>query len=246
MALYAAPSILGDVFPSILSRRSFVFGTIPAVIAGLLASAADAIAAPSLSQVAPLGGPRYELRGEFGPPCSACEVIVDYGGLRYAYAPKPWHPQRLSVELADLNRGTNLRVRVRAQAGLTNAVPVALERKLVPPRELQQPVPRGMIDSQHYFERTHELAVGEKGEDVFDVGVALPSCGARAEVFDHARIVYTVQRFAQAQVVASPPAGCTRCPPLRVRWYNEPTGRLVYQLHVYRRTVEGVCRERVR
>jgi hypothetical protein len=76
--------------------------------------------------------------------------------------------------------------------------------------------------------------------------VTPPSCGQQALVFEQARIVYSQQRFAQAQVVHSPVAGCINCTPLKVRWYNEPTGKLTYQLHVYRRHVSGICPGQIR
>lgn len=191
-----------------------------------------------------LGDGVYELSGEFGVTCRGCEVIVEYrDGLRYAHAPFEYRAQRMRVRLADLNRGEELTVRVRTLSGVTNPRPVRLIPRLVPARVAREPA---AVDNLHVFERTYRLAVGDKGEDHFDVSTALPACGEKAGVFHAADIVYRERRFGEAQVVALPPAGCTRCPPLKVRWYYEPTGRLAYQLHITRRVVEGLCPDRRR
>jgi len=58
--------------------------------------------------------------------------------------------------------------------------------------------------------------------------------------------VFERQRFAQATIVTAPAAGCSTCAPLRVRWYQEPTGHLELQVHVYHRRVEGICPQRQR
>jgi len=112
---------------------------------------------------------------------------------------------------------------------------------LVPPQPVDRPVSPGMVRDLLYFERTHSLSVGDKGEDRFDVGVTPPACGVTALVFDHARIVYKQRRFGEAKVISKPPSGCILCSPLVVRWYHEPTGYLEYQVHVYRRRITGDC-----
>jgi len=113
--------------------------------------------------------------------------------------------------------------------------------ELVPSRPIEQPVNPGTSRGLLYFERKHSLSVGDKGEERFNVSIKPPICGATALVFDHARIVYKRQRFGEAKIVRSPPAGCINCPPLVVRWYHEPTGYLDYQVHVYRRLIIGKC-----
>jgi hypothetical protein len=79
-----------------------------------------------------------------------------------------------------------------------------------------------------YFERKSALKVGAKGEDTIDVSAA----GACA--FHHAELVWLDRRFADAQFVQIPEQACTRCDPLIVRWYHEPTGKLHFQVRVYR------------
>lgn len=200
--------------------------------------------APTLNAVRALGEGRYELSGEFGATCAACELRIDYRGLRYAVPAQTWQPQRLVAAIPDLNLGLDVRVQVQTARGTTPAQPLRLTPQLVPERESERPL--AAIDNRRVHERNHQLAVGDKGEDVFDVSTAAPGCGKPAEVFDRARIVYRERRFGDAQIVALPPSGCVQCPPLKVRWYHEPTGRLIYQLHVYRRIVEAVCPERRR
>ncbi len=194
-----------------------------------------------------MGGNVFELTGLFGSDCARCEVIADYGGkFQYAYRPKHWQANRIELQIDDINRELDVELRVVTAQGTTKPHRVRLTRKITPAIELQQPVPTGKLDTVHYFERSHQLALGNKGEDSFDVSVAPPNCGQQAQVFEQARIVYGQQRFAQAQVVQSPVAGCVHCSPLKVRWYNEPTGKLTYQLHIYRRHVSGICPAQVR
>ena len=113
---------------------------------------------------------------------------------------------------------------------------------LVPPRSIDHPVTPGMVPDLLFFERKHDLKVGDRGEDIFDVRTSRPACGETVLAFDHARIIYKHQRFGEAEIVRSPPAGCTAsCSPLVVRWYHEPTGSLIYQVHVYRKRIAGKC-----
>ena len=79
-----------------------------------------------------------------------------------------------------------------------------------------------------YFERRSALKVGAKGEDAIDVSAG--SC----ECFHHAEIVWLERRFADAQFVQIPRQACVQCDPLIVRWYHEPTGKLHFQVRVYR------------
>jgi len=98
-----------------------------------------------------------------------------------------------------------------------------------------------MVKDLIYFERSHSLSVGDKGEETFDVSSPSPACGTTGLAFDHARVIYRRQRFGEAIIVSTPAAGCTHCQPLVVRWFHEPTGYLSYQLHIYRRTIAGNC-----
>jgi len=112
---------------------------------------------------------------------------------------------------------------------------------IVPAKTVDRPVAPGATRGLLYFEREHRLNVGDRGNDYFDVSTPAPACGNTALVFDHARIVYKNRRFGKAGVVKKPAVGCLRCSPLVVGWYHEPTGYLVYQVHVYRRRIAGQC-----
>jgi hypothetical protein len=95
------------------------------------------------------------------------------------------------------------------------------------------------------FEHASELKVGDRGEEQFPIGVAAPKCGETAWMFDRAELRHVRRRFGEAQIV-SPPPPCIDCPPLRVRWYHEPTGYVHFQVLIYRRAIQGVCADRVR
>ncbi|MEZ5729560.1 MAG: hypothetical protein R3E48_17150 [Burkholderiaceae bacterium] len=85
------------------------------------------------------------------------------------------------------------------------------------------------------------LRVGDKGRFSLDVSRPRPACGAPGLVYDRARIVYRMRRFSEAQIVAAPRPGCSRCGPLEVAWYVEPTGRIDFALEVRWRRINGVC-----
>ena len=90
-----------------------------------------------------------------------------------------------------------------------------------------------------YFERASNEKVGAKGDDVIDV--TRDPCAGEPLAFDHAELEVLDSRFGDAQFAALPAAGCFDCEPLVVRWYHEPTGRLHYQVHVFRRRAEPQC-----
>jgi hypothetical protein len=183
----------------------------------------------------------------FGQACDRCEVIVDYGqGLLYAIPIINWSDRRIETRLPDLNRATNLTAVVATPNGSSAAKPLQLRRLIVPTRELTKSVKADRDRGPQLFEESHRDSLGGKGEDQFKVSVEPPRCGQQALVFEKARLVYGDRRFAEAQITALPIPGCTRCQPLKVGWYHEPTGRLTYQVHIYRRAVEGICRERIR
>lgn len=112
---------------------------------------------------------------------------------------------------------------------------------IVPPQIVQQPVTPATAGDLLYYESAHDLDIGDKGEESFDLSVKAPACGEQALVFHQARVVYKRKRFGEARIAQSPTSGCTRCSPLVVRWYHEPTGHVDFQVHVYRKRVEGSC-----
>lgn len=181
----------------------------------------------------------------FGDSCEGCEVIADYGSLRYALEVKQWSDRRIEVKLPDLNLATRVWLQVVTADGKSNREQAVISRRIVPATELtqpRQPPPSGLLT----LGKHSDLKVGARGEEQLDVSSAPPACGGEAMLFDHARVVFAKRRFGDAQIVALPKPGCTRCEPLSVRWYHEPTGHIDFQIHVYRRRVEGICPDRRR
>jgi hypothetical protein len=212
-----------------------------------LMSSGAAMAAPVIQGVSGNANGRITIAGsDFGKACSQCEVITDYGdGLKYALPSESWTNQRVVARIADLNKGLNVRIFIKTSAGTSNTANYRLARKIRPEREYRRSVPANLSSDFVLFDHQSDLAVGDKGERSFDVSSPALTCNQASEVFDHAQLIFGKRRFGEAQLVASPPAGCVRCSPLKVRWYHEPTGRLHFQVHVYRRVVEGICRDRV-
>jgi hypothetical protein len=201
-------------------------------------------AAPVLHDVQLSAEHRYLLRGEgFGSACSGCEVLVTYtDGFRYSVPVEEWSDRAIRVQVPDLNRDVTLRVAVKAGKAISNALPVQLRPRVLSPAQLKSAAP-GVAA---LFERSSEIKVGNRGEELYTVSVSGPGCGQRAWVFDHARIRHIRQRFGEAQIVSQPQEPCVQCEPVQVRWYHEPTGYLHFQLEVYRREIDGACPARVR
>ena len=188
------------------------------------------------------------LAGEnFGTRCADCEVVADFGGFRYSLPIHGWLADQITVQLVDIGKGNEASLSVHSADGTSNAVQLALPEKLVPSERLTKTVSPDEKGELQVFTRSYDLSVGGKGTDSFDVSQPPATCGTTARVFDSAEIVLGRRmRFGDARKIESPPRGCASCSPVKVRYYFEPTGKLEYQLHVYRREVEGICSERVR
>lgn len=183
----------------------------------------------------------------FGPRCEHCEVVADYGSFKYALPIERWEADRISVTLPDLGVGKSASLEVRTDAGRSAPVLLTLPKKLIPMQRLDKMASADTAGDLQYFERSYDLSIGGKGTDSFDVSQPQPTCGETAKVFDSADIVIGRHtRFGDARKVESPQSGCAICSPVKVRYYFEPTGKLEYQLHVYRREISGVCDEQIR
>lgn len=112
---------------------------------------------------------------------------------------------------------------------------------LVPQKNYQGPVTKATAPDLLFYESTHNLELGDKGNEAFDLSVARPQCGEEALVFHSAKLIYKRKRFGEARIVRTPPSGCFNCTPLVVDWYHEPTGYVDFQVHIYRKRVSGQC-----
>lgn len=117
----------------------------------------------------------------------------------------------------------------------------ALDNELVPQKIYRTAVTKSTAPGLLFYESTHDLDIGDKGSEAFDLSVARPRCGQEALVFHTAKLVYKRKRFGEARIVRSPPSGCFNCSPLVVDWYHEPTGFVDFQVHIYRKRVVGQC-----
>ncbi|MCW5620486.1 MAG: hypothetical protein KIS79_05195, partial [Burkholderiales bacterium] len=156
-----------------------------------------------------------------------------------------WSDTRIVARLPDLNAGLDVLLTVHTTEGTSAQARARVRRERLPAQDVRAPV-RGEVAGLRVFEVASSLKVGDSGEESYGVSVPAPRCGQRALVFEEARLLFVHQRFAQATIVAAPPAGCSSCAPLRVRWYHEPTGHIELQVHVYHRPVEGICPQRQR
>ncbi len=215
----------------------------------LLASAIGAPlrAAPRIDRVTALPNGEIAVSGSaFGGACATCEVQADYGmGWRYALQVSSWTDTRIVARLPDLNAGLDVQISVHGATGVSMPARARVQRERVPARDLRVPA-SGAVPGLRVFGLASALKVGDSGEETYDVSAALPRCGERALLFEEARLIFVRERFAHAIIVAAPAAGCSTCGPLRVRWYQEPTGYFELQVHVYHRRIDGICPQRQR
>ena len=201
---------------------------------GILPLQSVSALSPSIERVQyhPVG--RVTLQGKgFGLPCQVCEVWVRYSQtLLYAVPIDSWQPSRIEVELPDLNQD-NTQIQIQVKRDQTSSVwkPFKLRRHTA--LRLHQ-------------QRAHSLNIGEKGKDSFAINDIHAQCGKTVQAYDHTELVIQKKRFATAQIAASPRPGCEHCTPVVVRWYNEPTGHLSYEIKVFGRLVQGICKDRLR
>ncbi len=213
----------------------------------LVSICSSALSSPIITRTES-NGKMATLAGEnFGTRCDNCEVVADYGGFRYALPIHGWQTNQITVQLEDIGKGNRASLAVHSASGTSNAVQLTLPEKLIPATRAHKPVSPEQPGELQVFSRSYDISIGGQGTDTFDVSQPQASCGTTSTVFDSAEIVLGRRtRFGDARKVESPARGCTDCSPLKVRYYFEPTGKLEYQLHVYRREVAGICPDRVR
>jgi len=213
-------------------------------LAGLQPAAAE----PKIVSVKPGRANSAVIQGQaFGNACRECEVIADFGGFKYAYPVDRWSKQRIVAKITDIGKGNNIKIAVRTADGLSRPVSYRIPTQVVPAKKIKRIVKPNSVPDLLLFEHHSKLSVGDKGEERYDVSQAAPACGQKGYVFDSADLIQGRDtRFGEAKFVGLPKVGCSRCQPIRVRWYHEPTGKLHFQVHVYRREIEGICPNQVR
>jgi hypothetical protein len=171
-----------------------------------------------------------QINGEgFGSRCNDCQVIIDYGDLRYRAEVLMWSDRHIRIRVADINRDLKLKLKLIGETAESSWVGLTIKRTRVPPKDFEHAVSTAMDGFQTY-DLASSRSVGARGEQSIDVSAEAPLCGEAGLLFDHARIAFRQRRFGDAQIVAMPAAGCSACAPLLVRWYHEPTGRIDYQV----------------
>ena len=218
------------------------------LLALLSTNLSNAAAAPTVSGIQTGRADTVTIKGQgFGQSCRDCEIIADFGGFKYAFPVERWSDRQIVAKIADIGKGDKAKIVVKTPGGDSKPLNFRIPSKIVPQRKLNRPVKAGSVPDLLMFEHRSNLSVGDKGEERYDVSSPAPACGQTGYVFDSANLVIGRDtRFGEAKIVGMPKAGCQRCQPIRVRWYHEPTGKLHYQVHVYRRLVEGICPALVR
>ncbi len=199
-----------------------------------LSTSVNAATAPEIKNISASKGDRIIISGKnFGDKCTRCEVLAKYSkSLTYSLPVERWSRDKITARLPDLNQNNlNVNLRVKTKEGATPRRPFRIRR--------QEKLLSTIL-------RQHMLRVGDKGEDVFKIPGGKLSCNKPTEIFNRSELRILERRFADASIIKRPSPGCEQCSPVVVRWYNEPTGRLKYELRIYTRTVEGICTDRLR
>jgi len=187
------------------------------------------------------------IRGQnLGQQCKQCEIVASFDGMRYSLPVNIWNDQIIRAQALDIGRNLNPTIEVRRKNWRSQSRQIQLQAKSLPASRASSWVQPGDNSELLTFDRFYDLSLGGKGSDEFDVSQPVPACGKRGKVFDSAELFIGKRtRFGEAKITRLPPAGCRVCE-IEVRHYWEPTGRLSYQLQVYRRVVDGICQDRIR
>lgn len=189
---------------------------------------------PEISSISLVSGNKITITGTgFGEKCADCEVIATYSSrVRYSLLVTMWSDRKIKTSIPRLPESSSrVSIQIHTEKGLSNSRVLTMNSR------------ERLVATET---RSHDLSVGDKGEDKFKLQGKKPACGAKALLFSRADIKFLEKRFSDAKVVASPSPGCITCGPVVVRWYNEPTGKLKYELRLFSQSYDGICPERLR
>ena len=178
----------------------------------------------------------------FGKDCRQCEVIVDYGkGQRYAAKTLAWSATSIKAVVPDVGIGERVKLTVRTSDGESSAISYKIRPILTPKKNINRTVKPNATKGLGVHSFIYNAKLGGRGKDTISVGVDKPDCDEEAWAFERGNIVFNNKRFGDAKIASSPKAGCSKCKPMVVKWYHEPTGKIDYQVHIYKRKIVGAC-----
>ena len=214
-------------------KKTFFILVVMMTLCGFSYSALSVPVIKAISPASVKAGQHVRISGSgFSTQHQQSEVIASYGqGLSYALKIESWSDNAIKVRVPDLGKRLNLTLQVKTAQGSSGKKKLRLIPEII--RE----------KSQTY---QHNLKVGDKGEDLYYLKNSSASCRQPGSLFVDAEVKVTKQRFSEAQVVSTPAEFCMKCKPIKVRWFNEPTGYIRYHFEVKKRVVEGVCPDRQR
>ena len=217
------------------------------LLVSLLALTEPAMASPDVNGMAVKGQVLHIKGRQFGNLCSQCEVIANFSGFRYSLRLLSWEDSNITAQISDIGRGTRPVIQVVTPDWRSKSVKVRVNQRLIPPERpgrFIKNTPSGI--DYPTFSRLFDSSLGGKGEEIFEFDQMIPACGTSGAVFDSAEVLLGRRtRFGEARITGLPGVDCERCK-VSVGYYWEPTGRLDFQLHIYQRVVEGICRTQVR
>ncbi len=217
------------------------------LLVSLLALTKPVMALPDVNRMIVKGQVLHIKGRHFGNLCNRCEVIANFSGFRYSLQLTSWADSEITAQIADIGRGTRPVIQVVTPDWRSKSVKVRVNQRLIPPKRPGRFVKNTTSGADYpTFSRRYDSSLGGKGEEIFEFDQLIPACGSSGAVFDSAEVLIGRRtRFGEARITSLPRVGCERCK-VGVGYYWEPTGRLDFQLHIYQREVEGICRTQIR
>lgn len=184
----------------------------------------------------------------FGEGCARCEVIANYGTIKYALKVREWKDNRISVVIPDLGYSLEPGVTVIVGNKSSNGVGIRLIEVIQPVSAVNRIVRRGTLAGLEVHEFISKSNLGENGQHRYSPPQKQTlQCNKKGFIFHKANLVIGRRtRFAEAQITKTPPSACRKCSPIYVKYFVEPTGYLHYQIHIYQRQITGTCPARIR
>ncbi len=155
------------------------------------------------------------------------EVIADYGQNKlYKLNIIKYKNNKIYVQVPDIGQNLNIQIFIKDSKHKSNK-----EMLTISPIITDNP-----IGIKH-----HDILLGGQGIDTYKIKNKKASCSQNGELFHHANINFIRKQFSSAKIFSIPRTNCSLCNDIKIKWHNEPTGILTYQLHIFKRQINAIC-----
>ena len=155
------------------------------------------------------------------------EILADYGdNTVYKLEIITQKENKLYTRIVDIGKNLNINILVKSGKQKSSYHSLKIQPDII---------------STNSFPKKHNKLLGEKGIDIFNIKNQTALCKQNGELFHHAEIIFIRRQFAGANIIDYPKKNCQQCKSLKVKWYNEPTGELIYKIRFNKRKISGIC-----